>query len=138
MNKIFVSGTVIRSDPQTSITRTGKTQCKFKIAVRRKFKNAIGEYDADYFTCTAWGTRADYVAKYIKRGSKVIIVGALQTSMVEDETTGNKRFFTDIVVENIENYTWNDAPKETSEHQAPYMTGFTDLALDDTNEELPF
>ena len=96
MNKIFLSGNLTK-DAEIRYTNSGRELAKMGIAVNRPFSK---EKEVDFFSMTAWGTTADFCGRYLKKGSRVLIEGRLQTSTYEKN--GEKRYSTDIVIENIE------------------------------------
>ena len=49
----------------------------FSVATNRKFKRD-GEPDADFFNCTAFGKQAEFVEKYLKKGTKILLSGRVQ------------------------------------------------------------
>ena len=100
MNKVILIGNLTR-DPEYTTTASGIAMCRFSIAVSRKFKNAEGTYDADFFNCVAWRSNADFCNNYAKKGTKVSVVGSIQNRTYEAED-GSKRYATDIVVDDIE------------------------------------
>lgn len=100
MNKVILIGNLTR-DPEVSETSSGITYCRFSIAVGRRFANADGERETDFFNITAWRTQAENCGKYLKKGSKVAILGTLQNRSYEDRE-GNKRTATDIIAEEVE------------------------------------
>ena len=108
MNKVILIGNLTR-DPEYTTTASGIAMCKFTIAVTRRFKNAEGNYESDFFNCVAWRGTADYCNNYVKKGMKVSVVGSIQTRTYEAED-GSKRYATDIVAEEMEILT----PKGTS------------------------
>ncbi|MEG2117340.1 MAG: single-stranded DNA-binding protein [Clostridia bacterium] len=99
MNKVILIGNLTR-DVEIATTQSGLSVAKFSIAVSRKFKNADGKYDCDFFNCVAWRQLADLCHKYLKKGNKVGIVGSLQTRTYEQD--GVKKYATDIIVEDID------------------------------------
>ena len=76
MNKLIIIGNLTR-DPELRTTSTGKTVCDFTVAVnRRQQKNAQNNQpEADFFRISAWNTTGENCAKYLKKGSKVCVVG---------------------------------------------------------------
>ncbi|MBR4420691.1 MAG: single-stranded DNA-binding protein, partial [Clostridia bacterium] len=57
--------------------------------------------EADFFNITVWRTQAENCSKFLKKGSKVAVVGSLQNHSYEDKD-GVKRTLTDIVASEIE------------------------------------
>lgn len=100
MNKVILIGNLTR-DPETGETASGITYCRFSIAVGRRFANADGERETDFFNITSWRGVAENCGKYLKKGSKVGVVGTLQNRSYEDKD-GNKRNVTDIIAEEVE------------------------------------
>ena len=111
MNQINLIGNLTH-DPELSSTNSGIAVCNFSIAVNRKFKNADGERGVDFFNCVAWRKLGDTVAKYLKKGHKVSIVGHVESDRYEDKD-GNKRTSFRIVADDIEFLT----AKETKEDE---------------------
>lgn len=100
MNKVILVGNLVR-DPELSETNNGTAVCNFSVAVNRDYTNADGERDADFFKITVWHGRAETCGKYLKKGSKVGVVGSLQNRNYEDKN-GIIRYVTDIIAETIE------------------------------------
>ncbi len=100
MNKVYLIGNLTR-DPELSETTSGVAFCRFAIAVNRTFVNQDGNRDADFFNITVWRGQAENCGKFLKKGSKVAVVGSLQNRTYEDKE-GVKRTVTDIVANEIE------------------------------------
>ena len=100
MNKVFLIGNITK-DPELSETPNGTAVCKFDLAVNRDYENGEGNRDTDFFKITVWRGRAESCGKYLKKGSKVAIVGALYNRSYEDKD-GVKRYVTDVVADEVE------------------------------------
>ena len=100
MNKLFLIGNLTR-DPEMSETATGVAFCRLGIAVNRPYQGSDGERATDFFNVTVWRTHAENCGRYLKKGSKVAIVGSLQNRSYEDKD-GNKRQVTDIIANEVE------------------------------------
>ena len=100
MNK-FICTATLTSDPEASTTKNGKDQTKFRIAVRRNFRNSSGKYDADFFSVIAWGGTANFVNSYLVKGSKVFIDGEIRSRTYEAQD-GSKRYGMDIIATVVE------------------------------------
>ena len=75
---------------------------KNSLAVRRDFKNKqTGDYDTDWIPLTAFSKTAETLMQYTSKGSKLLIVGKLQTNNYTDKN-GNKRTSYDVVVDRFE------------------------------------
>ena len=101
MNKVILIGNLVR-DPEMERTPQDIPVCKFSIAVNRRFINSkTGERDADFFNIVAWRNLAENCGKYLEKGRKVCVVGAIENRNFVDKD-GNKRYFTDIVADDVE------------------------------------
>lgn len=115
MNKTNLIG---RLTKDTDLLKKGENQyTRFTLAVNRKFKNADGEYDADFISCVAWNKTAELINKHFKKGSEIGVSGRIQTGSY-DNTKGDKVFTTDVIVEEI---TFVGSKKEGK--PAPEYTG---------------
>lgn len=85
MNKLIITGNLVR-DPETRQTPNGLTICSFTIAVNRRGK----DNDADYFRVTAWRQLAENCQRFLAKGRKVAVTGAvsLNTYTKKDGTGG--------------------------------------------------
>ncbi len=113
MNKVIMVGNLVR-DPELTTTANGINVCRFSVAVNRRFANAEGERDVDFFNCVAWRATADFVSKYFKKGSKIGFVGSLQSRNYEAQD-GSKRYVTEIVVDEVEFVTSKNASYDDGE-----------------------
>lgn len=100
MNKVFLIGNLTR-DPELSQTNSGVSVCRIAIAVNRRFSNADGSREVDFFNVSVWRNQADSCAKYLKKGSKVAVSGSIQTRNFE-RADGTKGFAVDIVADEVE------------------------------------
>ena len=90
MNRVCLIGRLTK-DTELRATPNGTYTTSNTIAVNRNFKNANGEYDADFINIVAWRNTAEFLCKYAKKGSLVGCEGRIQTRTYED-TDGKKTF----------------------------------------------
>ena len=100
MNKIFLIGNLTR-DPEMNTTTNGISVCRFSIAVSRRFSNADGERETDFINVVAWRGLADTCGKYLKKGNKTAVVGAIQTRSYENKD-GIKVNVFEVVADEVE------------------------------------
>ena len=100
MNKAILVGNLTR-DPEVRNTPSGVSCTTFTVACNRRFVNQQGVREADFINCVAWRQNADFVARYLTKGSKVAVEGSIQTRSY-DAQDGTKRYVTEIVVDNVE------------------------------------
>lgn len=96
MNKVILMGRLAR-DPELRTTPNGVSVCAFTLAVSRRFKNANGEYEADFINCVAWRQTAEFISKNFAKGRMLGVVGSLQTRSYEKD--GQKRYITEVGVD---------------------------------------
>lgn len=100
MNKCILVGNLAR-DPELTTTSNGVAVCRFSIAVSRRYANSDGERETDFLNIVVWRNLGENCHKFLKKGSKVGIVGNIQ-SRSYDATDGSKRYVTEIVAEEVE------------------------------------
>lgn len=89
VNKVFEQGR-LTADPEVSMTRNGKKVANFSIAVERPFKGQDGNRKTDFLKCEAWGKNAETVERFFKKGSMILVVGAVYQDSYTDNN-GNRR-----------------------------------------------
>ena len=139
INKVFLIGNLTK-DPEMSETSNGISLCRFSIAVNRGYKDSDGNTPTDFFIITVWREKAENCGKYLKKGSKVAIVGNLQNRTYEDKD-GNKRIVTDIIANEVEFLTKPSENKE-SDRQQPTQnrqsSRATQSSFEIDEDDLPF
>ncbi len=98
MNKAILVGRLTK-DPELSTTPSGVSNCRFTIAVNRRYKNAEGGYDADFINCIAWRQQAEFLARFFAKGRMVGLVGSIQTRNYEKD--GQRVYVTEVVADEI-------------------------------------
>jgi len=136
MNKVYLIGNLTR-DPEVSETSTGVPYCRFSIAVNRNFTNAEGNREADFFNVIVWRGQAESCGKFLKKGSKIAVVGSLQNRSYEDKD-GVKRTVTDVVASEVEFLTTNRGDDEGQEVIRPVKKERLSLEPVDSDDDLPF
>ena len=132
MNRVILIGRLTK-DPEIR-TSGNYTIASFSLAVDRKFKRD-GEPETDFFNCTAFNKTAEFVEKYCKKGTKMVVEGRIQNDNYEKD--GVKHYGVKIMVDSLEfaeSKSTNNTPSTKVE-----TTGdeFVDAASALT-EELPF
>lgn len=99
MNKAILMGRLVR-DPELRMTSSNVPVCTFTLAVDRRFKTQAGERQADFIQIVAWRQQAEFASRYFKQGSRMVVVGAIQSRSWETPT-GEKRYATEVLAEEI-------------------------------------
>lgn len=105
MNKVILMGRLTR-DPEIRYSQSAEPLviARYNLAVDRRFQrkdNSGNEQNADFISCIAFGKNAEFAEKYLKQGTKIAIVGRIQTGSYTNKD-GNKVYTTDVVVEEHE------------------------------------
>ena len=100
MNKVILMGRLTK-DPEVKTTGSNIPVCSFTIACDRRFKSQNGERQSDFISCVAWRQQATLLGNYFHKGSRIAVVGSLQSRSYDDQN-GQKRYVTEVVVEEIE------------------------------------
>ena len=141
MNKVQLVGRLTR-DPEIRYSQgeNATATARFSVAVNRRFKNAEGNYDADFINCVAFGKSAEFVEKYFKKGMAIGLTGRIQTGSYTNKD-GQKVYTTDVVVEETEFVESKGASSadnsNTSRPGAAKNNDFMSIP-DGVDEELPF
>ncbi|MGB0888619.1 MAG: single-stranded DNA-binding protein [Vicingaceae bacterium] len=100
-NKVQLIGN-LGMNPEIKTLESGKKLAKFSIATNESYKNAKGEKieDTQWHNLIAWGKTADIIEKYLQKGNEVAVEGKL-TNRSYDDKDGNKRYITEIVVNEL-------------------------------------
>ena len=101
MNKAIIIGRLV-ADPEIRYTQGNEpiAIARYRLAVDRRFKKE-GEQTADFIPCIAFSKLAEFAKNYLKKGTKIAVVGRIQTSNYTNKE-GQKVYTTDIVVEECE------------------------------------
>lgn len=100
MNKAILIGNLTR-DPDSRSTSSGISVCTFTIAINRRYTSQSGEKQADFIPIVCWRGLADNCSKYLHKGSKVAVVGMIQTRSYEAQD-GSKRYVTEVVADEVQ------------------------------------
>lgn len=100
-NKVQLIGN-IGNTPVINTLDSGKKVAKFSLATNESYKDASGQKidKVEWHNLVAWGKTCDIIEKYLTKGKEVAIEGKL-TSRSYDSKDGEKRYVTEIVVNEI-------------------------------------
>ena len=121
-------------DVEIRYAQNGTAIAKFTIAVDRRFKRE-GQPDADFFKCTSFGKQAEFVEKYFKKGSRILLEGELQNNNYEKD--GQTVYDNQILVNSVEFCESKNNSGNTTTNNAIDNNDFMNIP-DGIDEELPF
>lgn len=102
VNKFICLGNVGKA-PEVRSTAGGTVVANFSIALSDRKKDAQGDWvdSVEWVNCVAFKRTAEIVRDYVLKGSKVYVEGKLQTSSWEDKQSGEKRYKTEVLVNDL-------------------------------------
>lgn len=124
MNKVTLIGN-IGKEPDIRRTTNDKQIANFSLAVRRKFKDQNGDYPTDWINIVCFGHSADFVSKYLGKGSKIAVAGSLQVRSWEKD--GQTRYVTEVIADEIESL---DKIQKQESKPSEYADDDTSLPFD--------
>lgn len=139
MNKCIFMGR-LTADPQLKQTANGVAVCAFALAVDRP-KQKDKDREADFFNMIAWRQKAEFIARWLHKGSKVLIDASARTRKYDKD--GQTHYITEFVVNDVE-FAENKTAQRGSgvgqngkgkQNETEY-NGFTDV--DGDADDLPF
>lgn len=136
MNKVILIGRCTR-DPEVRYSQgeNATAVARYTLAVDRQFKRD-GDQSADFINCIAFGKRGEFAEKYLRKGTKIAVVGRIQTGSYTNKD-GQKVYTTDVIVDEHE-FVESKASQQNGGDSAPVSSdGFTSIP-DGIDEELPF
>jgi single-strand DNA-binding protein len=92
----------VGQEPTITQLESGKKVARISLATNENYKNANGEKQSntEWHNLVAWGKSAGIVEKYVSKGKEIAISGKL-TSRSYETKEGEKRFVTEIIVNEI-------------------------------------
>lgn len=136
MNKVILMGRLTK-DPDVRYTQGQEPMCiaRYTLAVDRMGKKKEGQTNADFPNCVAFGRLGEFAEKYLKKGTKIALIGRLQTGSYTGRN-GNKVYTTEVVVESQEFAESKSSQQNTQPaKEEEGMDGFMDIP-DGMDEEI--
>ena len=100
LNHIVIMGRLTR-DPELRTTQAGVSVASFTVAVDRDFGGRDGgERQTDFIDCVAWRQTGEFVSRYFRKGSMIVVSGRLQSRKWQDRE-GNNRTNWEIQADNV-------------------------------------
>ena len=101
LNKVLLLGN-LGADPELKMTNGGQAVLKLRLATSETYldKNKVRQERTEWHSVTVWGKRAEALAKFLTKGSRLFIEGQIRTSSYDDKN-GEKRYRTEITATSI-------------------------------------
>jgi single-strand DNA-binding protein len=100
LNKVMLLGN-LGADPELRVTQGGQAILKLRLATTENYldRNNTRQERTEWHSVTLWGKRGEALSKFLSKGERIFVEGALRTSSYEKD--GEKRYRTEIVASNI-------------------------------------
>jgi len=101
-NKVNLIGN-LGMDPEIKKLENGSSLAKFSLATSDSYKNKDGEKvkETQWHNLVAWGPKAEFVEKYLKKGQEIAVEGKLTHRSYENKE-GKKQYITEVVVNEVQ------------------------------------
>ena len=147
LNHVVLIGRLTR-DPESRKTNTGLTVVSFTVAVDDSFRGPNGEKNTLFMGCSIFGTKAENVAKFVRKGSLVAVSGRLNQRKYTNRDNQQVTVIETIAdsVEFLEPKSANGAAADNNIRQQAPQQDYVDDAADSGNldgidvvsDDLPF
>lgn len=99
LNKVFLMGN-LGKDPEIRTFQSGSKCATFSLATSKRYRDQNGEQkeQTQWHTVKVLGRSADTLQQLgVKKGTQMLVEGELTYSTWTDQTTGQKRYSTEVV-----------------------------------------
>ena len=100
MNKIIISGRLVRDAELGFIGTTGTPKMTFTLAVERNYQKNKNNKKVDFINCEMLGQHTEKLCQYVTKGKAILVEGELNIDNYEKD--GEKRSFTKVKVDRLE------------------------------------
>ena len=102
VNKVILIGN-LGKDPEVKYTQTGMAVARFSLATTDRVKDKDGNWQdrTEWHNLVAFQRTAEIAAEYLKKGGKVYIEGRLHSDSWDDKETGQKKYKTEIIINDL-------------------------------------
>jgi single-strand DNA-binding protein len=100
LNRVILLGN-LGADPELRMTQGGQAILKLRLATTESYldKANTKQERTEWHSVTVWGKRAEALAKFLRKGARILIEGSVRTSTYEKD--GEKRYRTEVVAQNV-------------------------------------
>ncbi len=100
LNKVMLLGN-LGADPELKMTAGGQAVLKLRLATTESYldRNNTRQERTEWHSVTLWGKRGEALSRFLSKGERIFVEGALRTSSYEKD--GEKRYRTEIVASNV-------------------------------------
>lgn len=132
MNNVMLSGR-LGADPTIKRTEKGLTIGEFSLAVERPYQKGK-EKKVDFIPCIAFGQKAEFAEKYLRKGLKIIVVGSWEIEIWTNRD-GNKMKTHHMNVDKFEFCESKSVNMSIGNFDKPLSTPQSDAMPEEMNEK---
>ncbi len=138
VNKVILIGN-LGKDPDLRYTPGGKAVASFSLATSERWTNQEGQKQENttWHNIVAWGKQAEVMKEYLAKGRQVYIEGRISNRSYDDKE-GNKKYISEVVVQNFTFLDSRDSGSKASPSPAPEEAAAHQTAPPDAEDDLPF
>ena len=139
-NKVFIIGNVGK-DPEVRHLESGVAVVTLSVVTNERVKDRYGEWREipEWHNVVLWRSLAEFVEKYVRKGSQVFVEGKLRTRIWEDQN-GVRKYATEIVADNLRllgrRGDYNNNLYQQGQHES--KPAIVDIASEQDADDLPF
>lgn len=102
VNKVILLGN-LGKDPEVKYTQSGMAVARFSLATTERAKDKDGNWNdkTEWHNVVAFGRTAEVAGEYLKKGRTVYIEGSIRTSSWDDKESGQKKYRTEIIINDL-------------------------------------
>src|SRR6478735_7282345 len=102
VNKVILVGN-LGAKPELKYLPSGQAVCELRLATNEVFndKNQQRQERVEWHSIVVWGKTGENCAQYLDKGRSVYVEGRLQTRSWDDKNTGEKKYMTEIVANQV-------------------------------------
>ena len=132
MNKVILTGRLVRDAELKYIAVTGIPKMSFSIAVERNYQKDKSNKKVDFINCEMLGQHTEKLCQYVTKGKSILVEGEL--NIYQFEKDGEKRSFTKVKVDRLEFLSSSNNNENKSNINTLEFTEFQEV----DNDEIPF
>lgn len=145
MNSVVLIGRLVRDPELRFVAGSGRAVANFTLAVdknlardkKKEFEDK-GQPTADFIRIVVWGKQAENCANFLTKGRLVAVNGSITTSSYKTNT-GETRYSTDVLANNVEFLEWGDKkPGQSGSDDFNFGPEVDDFQAIEDDDDIPF
>jgi single-strand DNA-binding protein len=120
VNKVILVGN-LGKDPELRQTQSGTAVVSFSLATAERYKDRDGnkQETVTWHNIVAWRELAEICGKFLVKGKQIYVEGKIQNRSYDDRD-GNKKYISEVVINNMQMLGSRDDPQQNNQTQQQY------------------